>query len=44
MAYDNTLLRVALHIDDSIDVDVLVVFLESLYSHFYTIRYLLIIV
>ena len=44
MADNDTLLRVALHVNYGIDVDVLVVFLESLYSNLYAIRYLLIVV
>ena len=44
MADDDTLLRVALHVNYGIDVDVLIVFLESLYSNLNAIRYLLIVI
>ena len=44
MADDDTLLRVTLHVDYGIDVDVIVVFLESLYCNLYAIGYLFIVV
>ena len=44
MTDDDTLLRVTLHVDYGIDVDVIVVFLESLYCNLYAIGYLFIVV
>ena len=44
MSDDDTLLRVALHIDDGIDVDVLLRLLEGLHHHLDAVGYLLVVV
>ena len=43
MTDDDTLLTVALHVDDGIDVNLTVVFLETLYHHLYAVRNLLVV-
>ena len=44
MPDDDALLRVTLHIDDRIDVDMLLVFLEPLHTNLHTVRDLLVVV
>ena len=44
MPNDDTFLRVALHIDDCVDMDVMFVLLETLHHHLDRVRHLLIIV
>ena len=44
VTYDDTLLRIALHIDYGIDVDILLCLLEGLYDNFHTVRYLLVVI
>ena len=44
MTDDDTLLRVALHVDHGIDVDMLVILLETLHSDLYRIRNLLVVI
>ena len=43
MADDDALLRVALHIDDGIDVNLTVVLLKTLYHHLYGVGYLFVL-
>ena len=43
MTDDDTLLTVALNVDDGIDVNLTVVFLETLYHHLYAVRNLLVV-
>ena len=44
MAYDNALLRIALHIDYGIDVDILLCLLKGLHNNLHAIRYLLVVI
>ena len=44
MTDDDTLLRVALHVDHGIDVDMLIILLETLHSDLYRIRNLLVVI
>ena len=44
MPDDNALLTIALHIDDGIDVDMLLVFLKPLHTDLHTVRNLLVVV
>ena len=44
MPYNDAFLAVTLHIDDSVDMNPLLVFLESLHADLYTIRNLFVIV
>ena len=44
MANDNTLLRIAFHIDDGTDMNIFLGLLETLHAHLHTVRYLLVII
>ena len=44
MAYDDAFLTVALHVDNGIDVDVLVCFLELFNNNLYAVGYLLVVI